>query len=116
MNDQRLKEIEHWVEINGFDYAHQLLDEVRRLRNDTKIEETKKGFDSIKHPKHYVSHPSGVEAIQIEEHFNFCLGNVIKYVFRCDLKGNPIEDLKKAQWYLDREIKRREREATAKKD
>ena len=59
-------------------------------------------------PEHYKSHPSGIECIQITEHMNFCLGNVVKYVFRADSKGVPIEDLKKARWYLDREIQRRE--------
>jgi hypothetical protein len=48
-----------------------------------------------------------VEVIAITEHMNFCLGNAIKYILRADLKGNPIEDLQKAQWYLDREIARR---------
>jgi len=37
---------------------------------------------------------------------NFCLGNAIKYIWRAGKKGQPIEDLKKAKWYLDREIKR----------
>ena len=60
-------------------------------------------------PEHYVTHPSGVECIQITEHMSFCLGNVIKYVWRADEKGAPLEDLKKARWYLDREIKRREK-------
>ena len=64
--------------------------------------------DPVNHPDHYTAHPSGVEVIQITEHMNFCLGNVIKYVLRADAKGNPLEDLKKAAWYLDREIKRRE--------
>jgi len=57
-------------------------------------------------PKHYTSHPSGIECIQITEHMGFVLGNVIKYVWRADMK-NGIEDLKKARWYLDREIERR---------
>jgi hypothetical protein len=61
-------------------------------------------------PNHYTSHPSGIECIQITEHMNFCLGNAIKYIWRADLKGNDIEDLKKAKWYLEREIKRRENE------
>lgn len=64
-------------------------------------------YDAVEHPKHYNSHPSGIEAILIAEHMNFCLGNVLKYIFRADLKGG-IEDLKKAAWYLDREIERRE--------
>ena len=54
-------------------------------------------------PSHYRRHPSGVEAIQITEHFSFNLGNVIKYVWRADHK-NGLEDLEKAAWYLAREI------------
>lgn len=64
--------------------------------------------DPVTHPAHYTSHPSGIECIQITEHMNFCLGNVIKYLWRADGKGVPIQDLKKARWYLDREIARRE--------
>jgi len=60
-------------------------------------------------PLHYKSHPSGVECIQITEHQNFCIGNAIKYLWRSDLK-NGLEDLKKAAWYIDREIKKREKE------
>jgi hypothetical protein len=39
---------------------------------------------------------------------NFCLGNAVKYIWRADLKGDAIEDLKKAAWYIAREIRRRE--------
>ena len=60
--------------------------------------------DSVDHPPHYLAHPSGVECITITEHMNFCLGNAIKYIWRAGEKGNAIEDLKKARWYLDREI------------
>lgn len=60
-------------------------------------------MDAI-NPKHYKSHPSGIEVIQITEHMNFCLGNCIKYVLRADHKGNAVQDLKKAVWYLEREI------------
>ena len=63
--------------------------------------------DPVNHPKHYTEHPSGVECIQITEHMGFCLGNAIKYVWRADLKGDAIEDLQKAVWYIEREIKRR---------
>lgn len=65
-------------------------------------------FDAVDHPKHYTSHPSGVECIQITEHMGFNLGNAVKYIWRCDLKHDaPIEDLEKAIWYIEREIKRR---------
>ena len=62
--------------------------------------------DPINHPAHYTGHPSGVEAIQICEHMNFCRGNAMKYIFRAGLKGDEVEDLRKAVWYLQREINR----------
>lgn len=70
--------------------------------------------DLVNHPPHYTAHPArcecgkGVECIQITEHMGFCLGNAVKYIWRADLKGNAIEDLRKARWYLDREIAKRE--------
>ena len=66
--------------------------------------------DPVNHPKHYTSHPSGVECIQVTEHMSFNVGNVIKYLWRSEEKGAPLEDLKKAAWYLQREIAKRERE------
>jgi len=57
-------------------------------------------------PSHYKSHPSGVQCIDVTEHMNFCLGNAMKYIWRAGLKGDAIEDLQKARWYLDREIER----------
>lgn len=66
------------------------------------------GADPVNHPKHYTGHPSGVECIAITEHMGFCLGNAIKYIWRADLKNDAIEDLKKAAWYIEREIKKRE--------
>lgn len=62
--------------------------------------------DSVNSPKHYNSHPSGIECIEITEHMNFNLGNAMKYIWRAALKGNAVEDLKKAVWYLNREIER----------
>ncbi len=63
--------------------------------------------DPVNHPAHYTTHPSGVECIVVTEHMNFCLGNAMKYIWRADEKGSDIEDLKKASWYIDREITRR---------
>lgn len=65
-------------------------------------------IDNVNRPPHYTSHPSGIECIQISEHMGFCLGNALKYIWRADLKRDPIEDLMKARWYLDREIQRRQ--------
>ena len=64
-------------------------------------------MQTVDHPPHYTSHPSGVECIQITEHMGFCLGNAIKYIWRADDKGSAIEDLQKAKWYIEREIERR---------
>lgn len=73
--------------------------------------------DSVNRPAHYTSHPSGIECIQIAEHMTFSTGNAIKYLWRAGLK-NPdcladkaaIEDLRKAAWYIAREISRLELE------
>jgi hypothetical protein len=61
----------------------------------------------VDNPAHYTWLPNGVQVIQITEHMTFCLGNVVKYVVRADHKGQPMEDLEKAAWYLAREIARR---------
>jgi hypothetical protein len=83
-------------------------------------------FDAVNHPKHYNSHPSGIECITIAEHHVFNIGCVFKYIWRAGLKPisasehaaaqtTPIDkvaavtDLKKARWYLDREITRLEK-------
>lgn len=65
--------------------------------------------DPVNHPKHYTSHPSGIECIQITEHMSFVLGNALKYIWRADLK-NGIEDLEKAAWYINKEINKRKNE------
>lgn len=65
--------------------------------------------DAVNNPTHYTAHPSGIECIQITEHMGFNLGNAVKYVWRADLKNDAIEDLRKAAWYIDREIQKRVR-------
>lgn len=64
--------------------------------------------NAINAPAHYTS--GGIETIDFIEakNLNFRLGNVIKYITRADLKGSPVDDLKKAAWYLQREISVRE--------
>lgn len=66
--------------------------------------------DVVNHPKHYTSDPSGIECIQITRWRNFNIGNAIKYLWRNGLKENNsnIQDLKKAIWYINDEIKRLE--------
>lgn len=67
--------------------------------------------DAINHPKHYGGEEDTYEAIKVIEAWslNFCLGNVIKYLSRAGKKGSKLEDLKKAQWYLNREIEKLEK-------
>lgn len=69
----------------------------------------KETHDPVNHPSHYTGHPSGIECIQITEHMGFNLGNAVKYIWRADLKNDAIEDLKKAQWYIERELQKREK-------
>jgi hypothetical protein len=60
----------------------------------------------VDHPKHYTQHPLGIECIDVVESMSFNLGNAIKYLWRASEKGNYIEDLEKAIWYIQREIQR----------
>ena len=69
----------------------------------------------VEHPDHYQT-GSGIEAIEVIEAFfpdSFHLGNVFKYLARAGKKGDYVEDLQKAAWYLQREIDRRTTETTA---
>lgn len=66
--------------------------------------------DAVNHPVHYTSDPSGVECIDITRHRNFNIGNAFKYLWRSGLKDpeRHIDDLRKAIWYIEDEIKRLE--------
>jgi len=70
-------------------------------------------YDQVNNPKHYTSHPSGVECLEITRHMGFNLGNVMKYIWRADLKGKDIQDLEKAAFYLRDEIELRKKSAIA---
>jgi hypothetical protein len=69
-------------------------------------------YDNVNHPKHYTSHPSGVECIDIVKYMDFPTGNAIKYLWRAGLKQDSemtdtqkaIEDLEKAKFYIDAKI------------
>jgi len=62
--------------------------------------------DAVNHPPHYKI--GGIETIDFIEakNLNYHLGNVVKYITRADHKGDRLENLKKAQWYLNREIEK----------
>lgn len=66
---------------------------------------------SIDHPQHYGGEDNPYEAIKVIEAWNldFALGNVVKYINRAGKKGSKLEDLKKAQWYMNRAIEQAEK-------
>ena len=65
--------------------------------------------DEVNHPAHYTAY-EGIEVIQLTEQMNFNRGNAVKYIARAGLKSYDTEilDLKKALWYIQREINRME--------
>lgn len=92
----------------------EILDAHRHLHGDPTVPElysSEEKRDPVDHPPHYNSHPSGVECIDVIEWFTLNVGNCIKYLWRAGLKdvSPEIEDLKKARWYIDREISRLEK-------
>jgi hypothetical protein len=63
--------------------------------------------DNVNHPSHYTAY-KGLEIIDLTEQMNFNRGNAVKYIARAGIKNKEteIEDLEKARWYIDREIRR----------
>lgn len=68
--------------------------------------------EAVDHPDHYGGGDNPYEAIKVIEawELGFNLGNTVKYINRAPHKGRKLEDLKKALWYLDREIQNVEAE------
>ncbi len=77
--------------------------------------EVQENNDNVNHPSHYTNMPFGLEVIEITQHYNFCMGCALKYILRSGLKHENgmddsekgIEDLRKAIWYIQREIENR---------
>jgi hypothetical protein len=90
------------------------------LSNESSVKDLVKDNDNVNHPKHYTSHPSGIECIEITRHYCFSIGNAIKYLWRAGLKADAgltdrqkeIEDLNKAIWYIKDRIKQLENDKT----
>lgn len=77
------------------DFAHRGSSNVVNVRAAPLEEQV--DHDPVNHPKHYTSHPSGVECVDVAEHYDFNVGNAIKYLWRAGLKSeSPVEDLRKA--------------------
>lgn len=70
--------------------------------------------EQVNHPPHYGGEDNPYEAIKVIEawELGFHLGNVVKYLCRAEKKGNVLEDLQKARWYLDRKIQALHQRAT----
>jgi len=99
-----------WLDDNVAHPAQPKPDSIERLYERIDEAAVRMGADTpdnVAHPAHYTEHPSGIECIQITEHMGFNLGNAFKYLWRCDLKHDAIEDLEKAAWYIAREIAKR---------
>jgi hypothetical protein len=62
--------------------------------------------DPVNSPSHYTDVVPGIECIEVTRHFNFARGNAIKYVWRAGMKGDAIQDLRKAIYYIEDEITR----------
>jgi hypothetical protein len=61
---------------------------------------------AVDHPRHYNSHKSGIEAIEVIEYLTGNMFNTVKYIWRANHKGKPVEDIEKALWYAKREAGR----------
>jgi len=79
---------------------------VLRSKKDSVTSADQNCKEMVNHPDHYNNHPSGVECIDVVEHFSFNIGNAMKYLWRSPYKGKQLEDLKKARWYIEREIEK----------
>ena len=82
--------------------------EEKKPSKEENVKEENVKEDLVNHPKHYTSHPSGIETIEITRWMNFNLGNSVKYILRSGKKSEDtaVQDLEKAIWYLKDEIKR----------
>lgn len=86
-------------------HPEETLESLQELLDDGFSKDTTQPInDAVNNPKHYTSHPSGIECIDVTRHMSFNLGNATKYIWRCDLKKDAIEDLRKAIFYLNDEI------------
>lgn len=100
--DKKLYVIKYWDENNNWHLVNDVSEEDINYRHHT--ETVEKDSDMVNNPKHYTH--GKIEVIEAIEDWdmNFCLGNAIKYIARCNHKGNKKQDLEKAIWYIKREL------------
>lgn len=105
-------------DVQGLEDANAIIAKIARGELDEAIEHVTKQLeredaarekldDPVNHPSHYNQY-NGIEVIQLTEQMNFNRGNAVKYICRAGFKApeKELEDLRKARWYLDREIDR----------
>ncbi|MBT1162153.1 DUF3310 domain-containing protein [Bifidobacterium sp. SO1] len=85
--------------------SHEDIQRARRIL--LAVDHASDDVDMVNNPRHYEQGP--FECIELTERYQCCLSNAIRYVFRHRMKWNPVEDLNKALWYVDRAIKRGDR-------
>jgi hypothetical protein len=93
--------------IRGDDYVHEATKWLAENTCSATTENTSN--DPVNHPAHYAERVPNIEAIEVTQHFNFNRGNAIKYIWLAGSKGGldkEIDDLKKARWYIEKEIDR----------
>ena len=77
------------------------------IEDDPLVQAIRSARDQVDYPEHYIKgRRFELTDVIIDWDLSWALGNVLKYIARCGRKGDPIEDLEKALWYLKREIKR----------
>ncbi len=84
--------------------SKEMVNHPKHNNHPSEIEASK---EMVNHPRHYNNHPSEIEAIDVIRSMCFNIGNGFKYIYRRNDKNNAIQDLKKAIWYIDDEIERR---------
>lgn len=99
------KDVRQTYKVNGISLETRNLEELW-IENE-RIIGLANDEEMVNHPKHYQG--NGLEAIDVIEAFNlnFNLGNAVKYILRCGKKDNDLQELNKAIWYLERELKNR---------
>ena len=84
------------------------IEEVVEIRTDNRFAQNPDKEDLVNHPKHYTGDIECIDVIKqqfgVDGLIKFCLGNAMKYVFRCEHKGTTKMDLEKAVWYLNKAI------------
>ena len=98
MSKDRQQTSDEWKKMNK---QREIIDEQAQYRSQLK--------DNVNSPAHYTFGKLEVIDVLEDWQLDFCLGNTIKYIARARHKGNELEDLKKAQWYLNRKISKLEK-------